>query len=196
MTQSEFDVRCEWGLHGVELLAAVSDLVVIVDVLSFSTCVDIATANGAAVLPYRFNDDSARDYAQARGALLAGPRGSASEYSLSPTGLLDIPAGVRLVLPSPNGSTLSLATGATPTLAGCRGSDRRRSHRSPPAREQVAGGQGCPGGLRERLFGPPRDGAGVRVRPAACRGRLSSGCGTLRQAELQRVRPLAAKRYL
>ena len=94
-------------------------MVVIVDVLSFSTCVDIATVNGAAVFPYRFNDDSARNYAQARGALLAGPRGSACEYSLSPTGLLDIPAGARLVLPSPNGSTLSLATGATPTLAGC-----------------------------------------------------------------------------
>ena len=64
--QSEFDIRCEWGLHGVELLAPISDVVVIVDVLSFSTCVDIATANGAAVFPYRFNDDSARDYAQAR----------------------------------------------------------------------------------------------------------------------------------
>ena len=33
--------------------------------------------------------------------------------------LFGIPAGARLVLPSPNGSTLSLATGATPTLAGC-----------------------------------------------------------------------------
>ena len=119
MTQGEFDVRCEWGLHGVELLAPVSDVVVIVDVLSFSTCVDIATANGAAVFPYLFDDESAWDYAQERGALLAGRRGSSCEYSLSPTGLYDIPAGARLVLPSPNGSTLSLATGATPTLAGC-----------------------------------------------------------------------------
>ena len=119
MTQSEFDVRCEWGLHGVELLAPVSDVVVIVDVLSFSTCVDIATANGVGVFPYRFDDESARDFARARGALLAGRRGSASRYSLSPAGLLGIPPGTRLVLPSPNGSTLSLATGATPTLAGC-----------------------------------------------------------------------------
>ena len=117
--QSEFDIRCEWGLHGVELLAPISDVVVIVDMLSFSTCVDIATANGAAVFPCRFNDDSARDYAQARGALLAGRRGSASQYSLSPAGLLGIPAGARLVLPSANGSTLSLATGTTPTVAGC-----------------------------------------------------------------------------
>lgn len=120
LSQGEFDVRCEWGLHGVEALAPISDVVVIVDVLSFTTCVDIATANGAAVFPYRFRDGGAANFAGERNALLAGPRGAAAgTYSLSPTGLLDIPAGVRLVLPSPNGSTLSLATGTTPTLAGC-----------------------------------------------------------------------------
>ncbi len=32
--------------------------------------------------------------------------------------LLDIPAGTSLVLPSPNGSTLSLSTGEVPTFAG------------------------------------------------------------------------------
>ena len=95
-------------------------MVVIVDVLSFTTCVDIATANGAVVFPYRFRDDAAGDYARARSALLAGPRGAGGgAYSLSPGGLLEIQAGTRLVLPSPNGSTLSLATGATPMLAGC-----------------------------------------------------------------------------
>jgi 2-phosphosulfolactate phosphatase len=40
-------------------------------------------------------------------------------FSLSPATLLEIPADMRLVLPSPNGSTLSLLTGAIPTLAGC-----------------------------------------------------------------------------
>ena len=120
LNQSQFDIRCEWGLHGVRTLAPVSDVVVIVDILSFTTCVDIATANGAVVLPYRFRDDTAGDYARTRNALLAGPRGAAgAAYSLSPADLLDIPAGARLVLPSPNGSTLSLATGGTPTLAGC-----------------------------------------------------------------------------
>ena len=132
LQQGEFDIRCEWGLHGVQTLAPASDVVVIVDVLSFTTCVDIATANGAAVFPYRFRDNAAGDYARTQNALLAGPRhgvglrgdsgpydDAARTYSLSPAGLLDIPAGTRLVLPSPNGSTLSLATGGTPTLAGC-----------------------------------------------------------------------------
>jgi 2-phosphosulfolactate phosphatase len=143
LQQGEFDVRCEWGLRGVETLAPISDVVVIVDVLSFTTCVDIATANGAVVFPYRFRDDTAGAYAHKRNALLAGPRHGAGRredsglhavglradtgphatgagtYSLSPASLLDISAGTRLVLPSPNGSTLSLATGGTPTLAGC-----------------------------------------------------------------------------
>ena len=120
LNQNRFDVRCEWGLHGVEILAPVSDVVIIVDVLSFTTCVDIATANGAIIFPYRFRDDAASDYARARNALLAGPRGADGDnWSLSPASLLDIPTGVRLVLPSPNGSTLSLATGGIPTFAGC-----------------------------------------------------------------------------
>ena len=120
LEQSGYDIRCEWGLHGVELLAPVSDVVVIVDVLSFTTCVDIATANGALVFPYRFRDDAAGEFARARSALLAGHRGAArGAWSLSPASLVGLPDGARLVLPSPNGSTLSLATGATPTLAGC-----------------------------------------------------------------------------
>ena len=139
LSQGEFEVRCEWGLHGVEALAPISDVVVIVDVLSFTTCVDIATGNGAVVFPYRFRDDSAGDYARARNALLAGPRGAADgTYSLSPAGLLEVPAGVRLVLPSPNGSTLSLATGATPTLAGCLRNSRAVAARAGRIGRRVA----------------------------------------------------------
>ncbi|WP_228376923.1 hypothetical protein [Chryseobacterium vrystaatense] len=41
--QQEFEIRMEWGLKGAEMLAPVSDVMIIVDVLSFSTCVDIAT---------------------------------------------------------------------------------------------------------------------------------------------------------
>lgn len=57
--QQEFDIRLEWGIRGVEQLSPISDVVIIVDILSFSTCVDIATANGALVYPYRWKDAGA-----------------------------------------------------------------------------------------------------------------------------------------
>ena len=48
--QRDFDVRFEWGPHGVAQLAPNSDAVVIVDVLTFSTAVVVAAAKGAATL--------------------------------------------------------------------------------------------------------------------------------------------------
>jgi 2-phosphosulfolactate phosphatase len=116
--QAEFDIRCEWGLNGVNHLAPTSDAVIIVDVMSFSTAVVVAVARGAIVYPYRGSRDLVGEFARSVDAELAGPRGECT-YSLSPASLLAIPAGTRLVLPSPNGSTLSLSTGDTPTLAGC-----------------------------------------------------------------------------
>lgn len=116
--QAEFEVRCEWGEKGVLQLAPISDVVVIIDVLSFSTCIDIANSRGAIVFPYQWKDESAQTFAQSVGAKLAEKRGG-SRYSLSPASLLLIGEGNRLVLPSPNGSSLSLATAATPTLTGC-----------------------------------------------------------------------------
>jgi 2-phosphosulfolactate phosphatase len=118
--QSEFDLRCEWGEQGVAKLAPISDVVVIVDVLSFSTCVEIATNNGAIVFPYRWQDESAIDYAKSMNAELASrQRTSNKGYSLAPSSMTNISAGTRLVLPSPNGASLTLRTGQTPTLAGC-----------------------------------------------------------------------------
>lgn len=116
--QANFDVRCEWGLPGIAALAPTSDVVVVVDVLSFTTCVEVATANGAVVLPYRFRDDTAAGFASRSNALLASSR-DGSGYSLSPASLLEIPAGTRLVLPSPNGATISLAAPQARVVAGC-----------------------------------------------------------------------------
>jgi len=94
--------------------------VIIVDVLSFSTCVDIATANGAFIFPYPWKDDTAIEYARCVGAKLANmERGHREDYTLSPASLMPIPPGTRLVLPSPNGSALTLSTGKVPTICGC-----------------------------------------------------------------------------
>ncbi len=118
--QQEYDVRFEWGLAGIEALAPVSDVIVIVDVLSFSTSVDVAVGNGAIVYPYRGPADELAAFAAAVNAQAVNPgREQAHGYTLAPSSLTTIPSGTRLVLPSPNGSTLSLATGDLPTLAGC-----------------------------------------------------------------------------
>ncbi len=116
--QSEFDIRCEWGAHGVRRLAPSSDAIIIVDILSFSTCVTIATSRGAIVFLYAFKDDTRFEFARSMNAELACPRGKGT-YSLSSASLLEIAHGTRLVLPSPNGSTLSLLTGSTLTFVGC-----------------------------------------------------------------------------
>jgi 2-phosphosulfolactate phosphatase len=118
--QDGYDVRLEWGREGVALLGAHCAVVVIVDVLSFCTAVDVAVERGAAVLPLPWDDERAAAAARQAGAILAGSRGKPG-FSLSPTSLREIPAGTRLALPSPNGAALcALAqrTGAE-VLAGC-----------------------------------------------------------------------------
>ena len=118
--QHEYDIRFEWGLSGVDALMPVSDVMIIVDVLSFTTCVDIILGRGGVVFPYRGDEENLAPFALEVDALVASKKcDHAAAYTLAPTSLLQIPQGTRLVLPSPNGSTLSLATGHVPTLAGC-----------------------------------------------------------------------------
>ncbi|HEV2528079.1 MAG TPA: 2-phosphosulfolactate phosphatase [Thermomicrobiales bacterium] len=122
--QLAYRVRFGWGRGAVDHLAAHSDVVVIVDVLSFSTCIDIATERGAEIIPWDRDEDAARVHATRTGAILAARRGSETPdqpYTLSPASLTGIPAGTRLVLPSPNGSTLAsrAADHAGTVIAGC-----------------------------------------------------------------------------
>src|SRR5438045_1829788 len=133
--QAEYEIRCEWGQAGVTHLAPHSDVVVIVDTLSFSTCVDIAVGRGAAVYPYKWIEASAIEFAERVGGVVAGRRRSSEGYTLSPVSLLNIPDGTKLVLPSPNGSTLTLSTGDKPTLAGCL----RNARAVASAAEQLGG---------------------------------------------------------
>jgi len=117
--QGAFDIRCEWGEKGVEALSRESDVVIIVDVFSFSTTVDVALARGAVVYPFRHGDiAAAAEFAIEKNAELVGKRGE-SRFSFSPKAMMDVPAGTRLVLPSQNGAALSLMTEGKPTLTGC-----------------------------------------------------------------------------
>ncbi len=117
--QSAAACRCEWGVSGLGALAP-ADVVVVVDVLSFSTCVDVATGRGAAILPFPGNDASAEAFALRHRAELAGRRDE-RRHSLSPASFLEAPAGLRCILPSPNGAALAHAAAgsAKVVLAGC-----------------------------------------------------------------------------
>ncbi len=143
--QLGFGARFEWGLQGLAHIAAGADVLVIIDVLSFTTAVDIAVARGAIVFPYSTEiqaagrldrrverawhgvlraPGAATALARRVGAQMAVRRSAMSArnpFSLSPASMLQIEPGVRLVLSSPNGAALCVLAGASglPVLAGC-----------------------------------------------------------------------------
>ncbi|SEN37056.1 2-phosphosulfolactate phosphatase [Paenibacillus sp. OV219] len=100
-------------------MAPLSRVVVIIDVLSFTTSVEVAVSREATVFPYRYKDDSAIKFAESVGAILAGKRGQTP--SLSPESLLALPPQARIVLPSQNGSVCTVAAQESNviTIAGC-----------------------------------------------------------------------------
>lgn len=154
--QHEYDIRCEWGLAGIVQLSPSSDVIIIVDILSFSTSVDIAVGNGAMVYPFRGDRKSATSYADSLNAVLAAfGRGHSEGYSLSPASLLKIPMGTRLVLASPNGGALSLAAGSKPTFSGCLRNARAVAHSAQKYGRNIAvipaGERWANGGLRPAM---------------------------------------------
>ena len=116
----------EWGLAGVEALRERVSVLVIVDVLSFSTTVDVAVARGVVVYPFAFGDaEAARAEADRVGAVPALPRRTAGgQFSLSPASLVGAPEGLKLLLSSQRdrGSRGGADTGR-------RGRHRRHSRR-------------------------------------------------------------------
>ena len=115
--QAEFKARCEWGLSGLKQLAPISDVVLIINVSSVSTALDIAAARGASVFPYPLSE-SAQAYAESlRATLASSDRGFG--YSLSPASLRSLPPGSRLVLPSCNGAALAFSANHPLVLASC-----------------------------------------------------------------------------
>lgn len=114
--QADATIRFDWGSEGAGATAMGAGIVVVVDVLSFTTTLSIAVDHGIEVFPYRLRDASAAAFAASRQAVLAVGRSEAGAtgVSLSPLSVRAA-AGVngplarsrRLVLPSPNGSAIA-----------------------------------------------------------------------------------------
>jgi 2-phosphosulfolactate phosphatase len=111
--QSSYRLRMEWGPTGADVVRA--DYAVVVDVLSFTTTLSVAVERGIEVFPYRWKDARAAEHAMRHGATLAVgrfealSRPGARHVSLSPASLAEVEGVERLVLPSPNGSTIAFA---------------------------------------------------------------------------------------
>lgn len=108
--QSPDRIRLEWGLSGAEAIGKKSTYAVVIDVLTFTTALSVSLDLGSTVYPYPWKT-GAGVFAQKHSAAVAYKRGEASsgQFSLSPGTLRSSPAPDRLVLPSPNGSTISHA---------------------------------------------------------------------------------------
>jgi 2-phosphosulfolactate phosphatase len=117
-SQQGFRCRLEWGRRGARVAAERGDILVVIDVLSFSTAVVTAVQHGGIIYPCAWADDPAALAARV-GAELAVSRPDVPElgrFSLSPPTFLGIEPGTRVVLASPNGATCSHYGRAVPRL--------------------------------------------------------------------------------
>lgn len=116
--QSPYAIRFDWGPEGADRAAARGDVLVIVDVLCFSTCVAIALAHGAIIYPCRQHDNPAA-LAAATNAELAVRREEVptrGRFSLSPETYVGVMAGTRVALRSANGAVCVRAAERAPAV--------------------------------------------------------------------------------
>lgn len=109
-------VDIEWGEHGA---VSPSETTVIIDVLSFSTATTLAVERGMTIYPFP-DINLARQFGKVSGIEVAGKRADPSaRYTLSPASFMDATSEDQLILPSPNGSRLSLMAAGQIVLIGC-----------------------------------------------------------------------------
>jgi 2-phosphosulfolactate phosphatase len=108
--QDGFRARFDWGRAGAQAVAPGTTVAAVVDVLSFTTALTVAVDVGIEVLPYPWRDPRAAAFARRHDAVLAVRRDKVTrpgQVSLSPPTIRAAADIDRLVLPSPNGSTIA-----------------------------------------------------------------------------------------
>lgn len=122
-TQAHFRIRFDWGQDGARAATPGASIAVVIDVLSFTTALSYAIDAGMEVFPYRWKDASAQVFAREHDAALAIGRGETAHggITLSAASIRAARGVERLVLPSPNGSTVAyqLACAGTTVLGAC-----------------------------------------------------------------------------
>lgn len=105
--QPGYRCRLEWGRRGARVAATRGEVLVVIDVLSFSSAVATAVENGAMIFPCAWEDDPAA-LAVRVGAEAAVKRQEVparGRFSLSPPTFDAARPGERIVLAGPNGAT-------------------------------------------------------------------------------------------
>jgi len=120
--QGRYRVAFDWGAAGAAQVVSPGDVLIVVDVLSFTTSVSVAVERGTVVYPAPWRDGRAAALAAREDAQLAVGRREVTPvrpWSLSPAALRvgDLPA--RLVLPSPNGSAIAAVHPDATVIAAC-----------------------------------------------------------------------------
>jgi 2-phosphosulfolactate phosphatase len=116
--QHGYRCRLDWGRDGARRAALRGDILVVVDVISFSSSVVTAVHHGGVIIPCSKDDDRAgiasREHAEMAVHRTEVPHHG--RFSLSPLTYLSMVPGTSVVLPSPNGATCSLYAASTPHL--------------------------------------------------------------------------------
>ncbi|WNB92857.1 2-phosphosulfolactate phosphatase [Bacillus sp. NEB1478] len=118
--QSPYDIKFDWGIRGAREAAYRKDIIIIVDVLSFSSTVTAALQYGANIYPFPppINNE-AFQYAQEINAELVVGRAEAiktGQHSLSPVSFSSADSGKSFVLCSLNGAACVEAAKKVPAL--------------------------------------------------------------------------------
>lgn len=111
-------VTLDWGPDGAAR-ARDAAVLVVVDVLSFTTALDVACSAGAEVIPFALRDRAACQHEADRLGALCARRRKEGGPSLSPPTLAALAAGTRLLLPSPNGARIAAERHGRCLLGGC-----------------------------------------------------------------------------
>jgi 2-phosphosulfolactate phosphatase len=115
-------IHVEWGATGAKLAAARGDIVVIVDVLSFSTSITLAVSRGATVFSFSHQEIDVLGGPEAISAQLNANlidrdrRAINSRFSLSPASLTNTNDNDRIIFTSLNGANCTAAAKASPVV--------------------------------------------------------------------------------
>ncbi len=112
-------MMCHVGFDLPDLRAARArgDVLVLVDVLSFSTAIATGTSRGVVFYPAG-SRRRAETLALLHDAVASVPRreGGGGRYSLSPRSYLEAPSGLRVALRSPNGARMAVLSRGAPAV--------------------------------------------------------------------------------